>query len=111
MPHVIVKLHSGRSEQQKSKLGELITQAVMTGARCAQQSVSVVIEDVETAEWTEKVYEPDIMGQADKLYKKPGYKPALTTEHRRFPDPCMSCRKSREQQDFVWTNDQIRHAQ
>jgi hypothetical protein len=22
-----------------------------------------------------KVYEPDIMGQADKLYKKPGYSP------------------------------------
>ena len=36
MPHVIVKLHSGRSEQQKSKLAELITQAVMTGARCAE---------------------------------------------------------------------------
>ena len=75
MPHVIVKLYSGRSEQQKSKLAELITQAVMTGARCAEQSVSVVIEDVEPAEWTEKVYEPDIMGQADKLYKKPGYSP------------------------------------
>jgi 4-oxalocrotonate tautomerase len=75
MPHVIVKLHSGRSELQKAKLAELITQAVMTGAHCAEQSVSVSIEDVEPAEWTEKVYKPDIAGQADRLYKKPGYSP------------------------------------
>jgi 4-oxalocrotonate tautomerase len=74
MPHVIVKLHSGRSEQQKSKLAALITQAVMTGAYCAEQSVSVVIEDVEPAAWTEKVCEADIMGQADR-HKKPGYNP------------------------------------
>jgi 4-oxalocrotonate tautomerase len=75
MPHVVVKLHSGRSEQQKAKLAELITQAVMAGAQCAEQSVSVSIEDVEPAEWTEKVYKPDIMGHADRLYKKPGYGP------------------------------------
>jgi 4-oxalocrotonate tautomerase len=75
MPHVIVKLHSGRSEQQKAKLAELITQAVMTGAHCAEQSVSVSIEDVDPAEWTEKVYKRDIMGRANGLYKKPGYDP------------------------------------
>ena len=75
MPHVIVKLHSGRSEQQKATLAELITQAVMTGAHCAEQSVSVTIEDVEPAEWTAKVYRPHIMGQAERLYKKPGYNP------------------------------------
>jgi 4-oxalocrotonate tautomerase len=75
MPHVIVKLHSGRLEQQKAQLAELITQAVMIGAQCAEQSVSVAIEDVEPAEWTEKVFRPDIMGQADRLYKEPGYNP------------------------------------
>jgi phenylpyruvate tautomerase PptA (4-oxalocrotonate tautomerase family) len=29
MPHVIVKLYSGRSEKEKSKLAEEITKAVM----------------------------------------------------------------------------------
>jgi phenylpyruvate tautomerase PptA (4-oxalocrotonate tautomerase family) len=47
MPHVIVKLQSGRSEQQKAKLAEEITKAVMVGANCAEESVSVSIVPVE----------------------------------------------------------------
>jgi 4-oxalocrotonate tautomerase len=75
MPHVIVKLQSGRSEQQKTKLAQEITKAVMTGASSAEESVSVSIEDVEPDAWVEKVYKPDIVGKWDKLYKKPGYNP------------------------------------
>jgi 4-oxalocrotonate tautomerase len=75
MPHVIVKLYSGRSEQQKSQLAEQITKAVMAGAQCAEPAVSVSIEDVEPQDWLETVYKPDILGKPDKLYKKPGYDP------------------------------------
>jgi 4-oxalocrotonate tautomerase len=75
MPHVTVKLHSGRTEQQKAKLAEQITRAVMEGAQCAEAAVSVSIEDVDPADWTEKVYKPDIMSKPDTLYKKPGYNP------------------------------------
>ena len=75
MPHVIVKLYSGRSEQQKSQLAEQITKAVMAGARCEEAAVSVSIEDVEPQDWLEKVYKPDILGKPDGLYKKPGYDP------------------------------------
>jgi 4-oxalocrotonate tautomerase len=39
-----------------SNIGNDTKQAVMTRAHCTEQSVSVVIEDVEPAEWTEKVY-------------------------------------------------------
>ncbi len=75
MPHVIVKLQSGRSEQQKARLAEEVTRAVMSGANCAEQAVSVSIEDIEPGEWTETVYKPDILGKAEKIYKKPGYNP------------------------------------
>jgi 4-oxalocrotonate tautomerase len=75
MPHVIVKLYSGRSEQQKAQLAEQITRAVMAGAQCAEASVSVSIEDVAPDDWVESVYKPDIAGKPDKLYKKPGYNP------------------------------------
>jgi 4-oxalocrotonate tautomerase len=75
MPHVIVKLLTGRSEQQKAKIAEDITKAVMAAANCAEQSVSVSIEDVEASDWGEKVYNPDIIGKAATLYKKPGYDP------------------------------------
>jgi 4-oxalocrotonate tautomerase len=76
MPHVIVRLLSGRSEEQKSRIAEEVTKAVMTGANCAEASVSVSIEDVEPDRWTEDVYKPDIIGNWDRLYKKPGYDPS-----------------------------------
>ncbi len=76
MPHVIVKLQSGRSGQQKAKIAEAITQAIMTHAKCAEQSVSVSIEDVEPQDWVEKVYKPDILGNWPNVYKKPGYDPS-----------------------------------
>lgn len=75
MPHVIVKLYSGRSEQQKTKLAEEVTKAVMAVLNCGEQSVSVGIEDVESKDWAEKVYQPDILAKLETIYKKPGYNP------------------------------------
>jgi 4-oxalocrotonate tautomerase len=75
MPHVVVKLYSGRSDQQKAQLAQQITKAVMAGAQCAEAAVSVSIEDVAPDDWVEQVYKPDIIGKPDTLYKKPGYDP------------------------------------
>jgi 4-oxalocrotonate tautomerase len=75
MPHVIVKMHPGRSEQQKAKLAEAITQQVMAIARVGADAVSVAIEEVNATEWAERVYRPDILGHPERLYKKPGYDP------------------------------------
>jgi 4-oxalocrotonate tautomerase len=75
MPHVTVKLQSGRSEQQKAKIAAEVTKAIMATANCAEQSVSVSIEDVEPSDWVDQVYKPDIVGKPEKLYKKPGYDP------------------------------------
>jgi 4-oxalocrotonate tautomerase len=41
MPHVIVKLYPGRSEQQKTQLAEAIVKDVVAIARCEEKSVSV----------------------------------------------------------------------
>jgi 4-oxalocrotonate tautomerase len=73
MPHVIVKMHPGRSEQQKAQLAEAITQQVMAIAQVGAEAVSVAIEEVTAKDWPEQVYRPDILGHAHKLYKKPGY--------------------------------------
>ena len=75
MPHVIVKLASGRSERQKARLAEDIVKAVMVHANVPDSSVSVSIEDVEPKDWVDKVYTPDIAGRWDSLAKKPGYDP------------------------------------
>lgn len=75
MPHVIVKMYSGRSQQRKARLAEEITKAVTTTLNYGEESVSVAIEDVAPKDWVEKVYEPDILGHPEKIYKKLGYSP------------------------------------
>jgi 4-oxalocrotonate tautomerase len=75
MPHVIVKLHSGRSEQQKAALAEVVTRAVVDTLGSSEESVSVGIEDVQPRHWTEQVYKPDILAKPDTIYKKPGCDP------------------------------------
>ena len=75
MPHVIVKLYSGRSEQQKAGIAEAVTKAIMASTGSGEESISVSIEDVSAGDWAEKVYKPDILGKPDTLYKKPGYHP------------------------------------
>ena len=75
MPHVIVKLYPGRSEEQKKKLVEKIVQDIVAIAKCKERSVSVAIEEVEKEDWAEKVYRSDILNNKDHLYKNPGYNP------------------------------------
>ena len=73
MPHVIVKLWPGKSEQQKKRLAQAIANDVMTVLNYGEESVSVAIEEVEPEEWAEKVYRPDIVGNSKRVYKQPGY--------------------------------------
>lgn len=73
MPHVIVKLHAGRSEQQKVGIASAVTMAVMASTGHGEDAVSVAIEDVEPKDWAEQVYKPDIIGKPGDLYKRPGY--------------------------------------
>jgi 4-oxalocrotonate tautomerase len=73
MPHVIVKLYPGRSEQQKIRLAEQMVKDVVTIIKCGEESVSVAIEEIKPEDWAEKVYKPDIVNKPGTLYKKPGY--------------------------------------
>jgi 4-oxalocrotonate tautomerase len=79
MPHVIVKLWPGKSEQQKRRLARAIADDVMEVLHYGDESVSVAFEEVDANDWGPKVYEPDIARKADTLYKKPGYTMEKTT--------------------------------
>ena len=74
-PHIIVKMYPGRSEQQKARLAEAIVKDVMAITKVGDDAVSVTTEEVKPDDWAEKVYKPDIVNGAGKLYKKPGYDP------------------------------------
>ena len=73
MPHVIVKLWPGKSEQQKIRLAEAIVKDVMHVLKYGEESVSVAIEEIKAEDWAEKVYKPDIVNNVEQLYKQPGY--------------------------------------
>lgn len=75
MPHVVVKLYSGKSKQQKAALAEAITKSVMDTLGYGRDSVSVGIEDVEPKDWASQVYGPGIVDKPSTIFKKPGYNP------------------------------------
>jgi len=75
MPHVVVKLAPGSSEEQKKQLAEEIVKDVMRILNRKEEVVSVALEEVDPKDWTDKVYIPDIQGKWNLLYKKPGYNP------------------------------------
>ncbi|HET58384.1 MAG TPA: 4-oxalocrotonate tautomerase [Deltaproteobacteria bacterium] len=75
MPHVIVKLYTGRNEEQKKGLAEEVAGAVVRSLGCEKKVVSVAIEEIDRAAWPDQVYRPDILENNDKLYLKPGYDP------------------------------------
>jgi 4-oxalocrotonate tautomerase len=73
MPHVVVKLWPGKSEEQKTRLAEAITKDIMEILHYGEKSVSVAMEEIEPREWAEKVYRAEIRNNLDKFYQKPGY--------------------------------------
>ena len=74
MPHVIVKLYKGRSEDVKMYLAQKIVNDVSTIAGCEEKVVSVAFEEYDPAEWPEKVYKPDILDKQETVVIKSGYK-------------------------------------
>lgn len=75
MPHVIVKMLEGRTQAQKEALTEEIAKALKTAIGCPDESISVAIEDFAPADWKGKVYDTDILGAGENLFRKPGYEP------------------------------------
>jgi 4-oxalocrotonate tautomerase len=74
MPHIIVKLWPGKTEQQKSLFAEKIVKDAMEILGSKEDSLSVAIEEIKSEDWAGEVYKPEIEPQLSKLYKKPGYK-------------------------------------
>jgi 4-oxalocrotonate tautomerase len=73
VPHVIVKLWPGKSNDQKSRLANAITRSVTDILSYGDDAVSVGFEEIAPSDWTQQVYNPDILGRWDDLIKQPGY--------------------------------------
>jgi 4-oxalocrotonate tautomerase len=75
MPHIIVKLWPGKSDEEKAQLTEAIVRDVTGILNSSDESVSVAFEEIAADDWAEQVFKPDILGKWDKLTKEPGYGP------------------------------------
>src|SRR3981189_637739 len=73
MPHVIVKLWPGKSEQQKTRLAEEIAKDVMDILHYGEESVSGAFEEINARDWAEQVYKPDTQENRAGLHMKAGY--------------------------------------
>ena len=73
MPHIIVKLWPGKTDQQKADVTDAIVADVTRILGFGEHSVSVAMEEIAPADWKAKVYEPDIVARRDRLTKEPGY--------------------------------------
>lgn len=73
MPHIVVKMVAGKSEEAKKVLTQKLIDAITSTVNNDPNSVSVAIEDVPAEKWKTDVYEPDILKHMNELYKQPGY--------------------------------------
>lgn len=73
MPHIILKMQPGRSEEVKKELTEKITKVLEDVANASNGSISIDIQEIKKESWNEEVYNPEIKAKMDKLYKKPNY--------------------------------------
>ena len=72
MPHIIVKLWPGRSEEIKKNLAEKIAVTIAEELKVDKGDVSVALEEVPREDWGDKVYKAEIKDNPN-LYHKPDY--------------------------------------
>jgi 4-oxalocrotonate tautomerase len=73
MPHIVVKMYPGTSEEDKQKLAAAITTQITEFTGKPDMAVSVDILEVAEEVWMDEVYATEIKPNMDRLYKKPGY--------------------------------------
>ena len=71
MPHIIVKLWPGKSEQQKQRLADAIANDVMEILGYGEESVSVGIEEVAPVTGRKKFSSRTLMGNSTRSTRSP----------------------------------------
>ena len=73
MPHIVVKMYKGRTDEQKQTLTAELKDALIRSIGCGEDHISLDIVEYAPENWSEEVYEPEIKANWDRLYIKPKY--------------------------------------
>lgn len=57
MPHVDIKMFSGRDDETKKRVADAIVETMMKELGCQKSHLSVAIHDVDPADWNSQVKE------------------------------------------------------
>jgi phenylpyruvate tautomerase PptA (4-oxalocrotonate tautomerase family) len=69
MPHATLKLGIGYPEAVKRKLTDKVAQDISETLGLDPMWVSVVIDEIPSTEWEQKVWNDEIQSKKDRLYK------------------------------------------
>ena len=69
MPHIIVKLYPGRSDEMKKDFANQVAELAKDVLGAGVEHTSVAFYEVDKEDWQETVVEAEIKPNMDKLYK------------------------------------------
>lgn len=74
MPHVNIKTFpASLTTEQRTELADAVTTAIMKAFGCPDRVVSIAVETVAAEDWTDRVYQPEVLDRPDTLIKTPNY--------------------------------------
>ena len=68
MPHIVIKLWPGRTEEEKKSMAQAVVDAAVEHLHAEPGWVSVGIEEVDEDRWNDDVFRPEILAKRDTLY-------------------------------------------
>lgn len=74
MPHIVVKMLKGRTEEQKAQLSQALQKALMQELSTSKAHVSVSVEDYTPQQW-QAIFKEEITDKPETLKISPEYDP------------------------------------
>lgn len=66
MPYISIKAYP-RDDAIKNRLAEEVNRVFMEVLGCPQEAITISVEDIDPADWEEKVEKPEIRPNMDKM--------------------------------------------
>ena len=72
MPLISIKMYPGRTEEQKKQLALALVKTAVETLGTPETAFTVMFDEIAKEEWPEKVAQPEIEANAEKVYVRQG---------------------------------------